>query len=77
MMVGPFEDTAFSLEPGVVSDLIETEFGLHIIVVDEIKDVDGERTEVKARHILFALPDVGEYLQQKVDEARIKQYIEI
>ncbi len=50
-MVTAFEDVAFGLKVGGVSDLVRSKFGFHIIRVEEKSD-----DQVRARHILFLLP---------------------
>ncbi len=77
MMIPSFEEAAFSLQPGAVSGVVETEYGYHIIKVNAKENKPNESGEtveqVDASHILFAYFD--SWLKEKEKGAKVSQWL--
>ncbi len=72
-MVQAFDDMVFKLKPKEIGSLVETEFGYHIITVDEIRkpDAGGKGEERRARHILIQGPtDAKTFEEARADLER-------
>jgi peptidyl-prolyl cis-trans isomerase C len=68
-MVKAFEEAAFTLRPGEVSDIVETKFGYHLIkVIDKKPEKTMAYKDVKDR--------LGDYLKREKVQKEVRLYVE-
>jgi len=68
-MVKPFEEVAFSLKPGEVSEIVETNFGYHLIkCVDKKPETTVAYKDIKEK--------LRQFLKQKKGREKMGSYIE-
>ena len=74
MMVAPFEEAVLGLEVGQISGAVQTQFGWHVLILNDKRDVPPPALETVIGEITQSLQQVA--LDDKVNELRVGASVE-
>ncbi len=69
-MVPEFDEAVFDLEAGSISDPFQTEFGWHVVRLEEKRTTEEGGDEIRASHILKAIKTSRATLERKYETMR-------
>lgn len=77
-MVPPFDQAAFAMKPGEISDIVQTQFGFHVIKLEEMRSGEARSLEQVRGQIQnrLASEKVAQQVRGVIQELRAKTEIE-
>jgi len=80
-LVSPLSETVFSLEPGEISDVVQSRFGFHVATISDHRPAETISLEEASDQIKFALQQeeaaevVGQLLETLVKNAKVENLL--